>query len=355
MISTRKNQMLTIMLTACLFVVSAVYAEQSEQPKRQLQFEVSAMSIDMDWPFDEVKFVGYFHVKVDRSLRTWRYSLMEASQWKEMSEEQRQFIRKLSDDYQYKRYLRNHNITSPSSMNTRHVRTPDDTYTYQIPGVSEQDVRKMAEAVIEAFDRHAREGIEINQENLKKNRAIITEAEIILPKLESECNKLKVQKDEKIAEYSKANYGIDSEKTISEHARKSTEELAYHLRLVDFELIGLRAKIDSISRFKADEKIKDQDTLTRLDQMLITTEVERSGLLARRNAYISAFKQAKELHTIIESGDEAAAQKAIWEKKLADAQKAIPDLEGWLENPPSSTRPVEVYENNVTIYPVHPK
>ena len=352
MIFARKNQMLTIFLIACLFVVSAVYAEQSESSKRQLKFEVSAMPIDMDWPFVEVKFVGYFHVKRDRDLHSWRYSLSKTSQWEEMSEEQRQFIRKLSDDYQYKRYLRNHNITSPSSMNTRHVRTPEDTYTYQVPGVSEQDVRKMAKAVIESFDKDALDGIEINQENLKKNRAIIAEAESILPELESECNRLKVQKDEKIAEYSKANYGIDSEKTISEHARKSTEELAYHLRLVDFELIGLRAKIDSISRFKADEKIKDQDTLAKLDQMLITTEVERAGLLARRNAYISAFKQAKELHTIVENGDEAAAKKAIWEKKLADAQRAVPSLEEWLANPPSSTRPVEVYENKVTIHPV---
>jgi len=139
---------------------------------------------------------------------------------------------------------------------------------------------------------------------------------------------------------------------MPEHAKKSMEDLTHHLRLVDFELIGLRAKIDSISRFKANEKITDQDTLAKLDQMLIVSEVERAGVLARRNAYISAFKQAKELYALIRSTDVATSKKKIWEEKLVNTQDAVRGTEEWLANPPDSTRPVEIHENKVTIYPV---
>ena len=356
MIILRKCQLLMVLLVANAFVFSAICEEQSKPAKRQLKFETSTSRIRISYPLSEAKYVCYFHVKEDRSLQPWGGSLQTMSEWKEMSEEQRQFIHKLFNEYQYKRYMRNKHIGSPFSIKSQYVRTPVGTRTYQVFGVTEEDVRKMVEAVLEWLDKQAHEVIETNKKTLDTNRQVIAEAEKILPKLEKECKHLEAQADKKTKEYAKTNYEIDSigRKEIPEHARKKMEELARYLRLADFELIGLQARIDSIERFKAVGNISDQGTLIKLDQMLIADEIERAGVLARRRAYEGAFKQTKDLYDIIMSSNDAAAQKLGWEMKLADAQRAVPELEEWLLNPPNSTRPVEVHENKVIIHPVLP-
>jgi hypothetical protein len=350
MISAREIRLLVVLVAAC--VVSAIHAQQSEEAKRQLKFEVSTIPVELPYYFPEVEYVGDFHVTEDRSLEPWFYSIRATSQWKEMSEEQRQFINKLHNDYQYKKVVRSQRIGSPVSIKSEIVRTPKGTRTYRVLGVSEDDVRKMARGVIDLLNNEAREALHSQKKRLEAKREVIAEAEKILPELQTQCRQLEVQADGKIVEYIEANYGIDSKETIPEHARKSMEDLARHMRLVDFELLGLQAKIDSISRFKADGRITNQDTLAKLDQMLITNEVERAGMLARRNAYITAFKQAKELCAIIKIRDEVAAKKLIWQEKLSGAEALVPDIVTWLANPPSFTRPVEVYENKVTIHPV---
>lgn len=352
MIISRISQWLAVVAATCIF--SMAHAEHSTQAKRELQFEVSTKKpIGLPYHFPEVRYVGDFHVREDRSLGSWLSLTIKAtSQWKEMSEEQRQFINKLLNEYHYNKVARRQHIGSPFSIESDYTRTPKGTRTYRVLGLSEEDVRKMARAVIDSLNNQAREGLDTNKKRLEASREVIAEAEKILPELRTQCKQLEVQADGKIVEYIEANYGIDIKETIPEHARRSMEDLARHIRLVDFELLGLRAKIDSISRFKADEKITNQDTLAKLDQMLITNEVERAGMLARRNAYMTALKQAKELCAIIKIREEASAKRLIWESKLSDAQAAVADLVEWLANPPSSTRPVEVYENKVTIHPV---
>jgi hypothetical protein len=350
MILVRKNQMLTILLTACFFVVSVVYAEQSEPAERQLKFEVSTIPVDLSYRFSEAKYVGYIHIREDRSLRSWRDWIQAVSQWKEMSEAQRQFINKLWNDYEYKKHISRADRGYPFS--SKSVNTPQGTLTYRVIGVSEEDVRKMAVAVVEVLDHLARLQRENDRKDLERVRSVIAEAEKILPRLEAQVKQLSTRVDEKIAEYVEANYGIENKETIREHARKSMDDLSYNLRLVNFELIGLQAKIDSIEKYKSSRKTGDQDTLIKLEQMYIAADVERVGALARKGAYEAAFKQAKELYTVINSRDDVSVKKHEWEQKLSDSQEYLPYIEGRVASPPRETYPVEVYHNKVTIHPV---
>jgi hypothetical protein len=205
--------------------------------------------------------------------------------------------------------------------------------------------------VIEWLDYDARGRLERHKERLEGYRKVIAEAKKILPKLEAECKQLEEQADEKMKEYAKGNYGIDSKK-VSDHAKKSVEQLAHDLRTADFELVGLEARIDLIGKFKAGGNITDQGTLIKLDQMLITDEIQRAGVLARRNAYEEAFELAKELYDVIVSRDAASGQKLAREKKLKSAHDRLPSAEELVADPPPHACPVEVYENKVTIYPV---
>jgi hypothetical protein len=354
MITLRKSQLLIALAAACVF--SAAYgqqSQQSEQTKHQLQFVISG-TISPERHFSEVTHYGYFHLVEDRRFgEDWTQEwITKTSQWNQMSEKQRQFILKLQNDYQYRSTVRKKNIGRPFSIKSDHISTPEGTVTYWVPGVSEEDVRKMAEAVIERFDNRIHDTRKVNQKNLDLNKNVIAEAENMIPKLETEYKQLDKQVEEKSKEYLKTNYGIDGIQRgeVMQHTQKNMEELARYMKLAKFELIGLHARINSMEKFKTSEKIRDPGTLIKLDQMLITDQIEEAGVVARINAYEETFNQAKKVHDIIKSYYSVEGQKLGWERRLEKAKKAKNSIEKFQANPPAQMQPVEVYENKVFIW-----
>ncbi len=349
MIVSRKVQLL---IATCVLASLPTYAKQSEPAKRQLKFEVSTTPVELRHRFPEVKYVGYFHVKEDRKLESWLYGVHEMPQWKELSEEQRRFIHRLLNNFEYKKYAINEEQGHPFADKTRGVRTPKGTLSYQVFAVSERDARKIAAAAIARLDQLAQWRRENHRENLERLQKFVAEGEKTLPELQAQIKQLTTRAEEKIEEYVEANYGIESKETIREHAKKSMNDFSYNLRLVDFELIGLQAKIDSIQKYKAGRKGGDSNTLIKLDQMYIAADVERAGALARKGACEAAFKQANELYALIKSRDAASYKEPLLRKKLIQERNRLPEAEELVVDPPRYTFPVEVYENKVTIYPV---
>jgi len=347
MIVSRKGQLL---IAACILASSAAYAERGEPTKRQLKFEVPTTPVELQYRFPEAKYVAYFHVKADRRLESWLYGVHDMPQGKEMSEEQRRFIHKLVHNYEYGRHATRKDKGNPFSGRTGGTNTPKGMFSYQILAVSEQDAKKTAAAAIELLDHRAKLRREGNRKELARIRKFIAEAEKALPELEAQVEQLETSTDEEIAEYVKANYGIESD--IREHAKKSMNDLSYNLKIVDFDLIGLEAKIDSIQQYKTARKGGDQQTLIKLEQMHIAADVERAGAQAKRAAYEAAFKQANELYALMKSKDAAVAKKHELEKKLSTFLGTLPRAEELVADPPRLTYPVDVHENKVTIYPV---
>jgi Arc/MetJ family transcription regulator len=348
MITRRKTQLLIILAATCFF--PSAYGQQNENPKRQLSFELTSDTPGMTYP--GTKYLAYFHITNDRNLGPWGSWITTTSKWKEMSEKQRQFIQ--AQINVEPGGIRRGNIGNPFTRGPGNMKTPVRTKTYTVPGVSKEDVRKMAEAVIEGLDNEAHRRLERKQKELEDNKKTIAQAEKILPKLENGYKQLEAKAQEKTKEYIKTNYERDSITRIElfEHIQKNMEELARYMKLANFELVGLQARIDSIERFKASGNISDPGTLIKLDQMLIADEIERAGIMARRKAYEDAFRQTKDLYDIFMSCNDAAAQKQGWSKRLTNAQRHKNQAERVLSNLPSEMKPVEVYENKVVIMQV---
>lgn len=349
MITLRKSQLLMVLAAACVF--STAYGQQSEKTKRQLWFEVASGRIDIAEEFPEITYVANFHVINDRDLGTWGGSAIQTtSKWNQMSQEQQQFISKLENDYKYKSIRSKRRTGYPFSKGN----TPEGTKTYSVYAVTKEDVRKMAEAVIEWHDNNARLSLEYKKKSLKKNQEIVTEAQKMVSKLVTEYKQLEAKAQEKTKEYIRTNYELNRARTsvILEHARKNIEDLARYMKLANFELIGLKARMDSIDKFKTSGNISDPGTIIKLDQMLIADEIERAGVLARRKAYEDEFKPTKELHDVIISLNEVLSQKQDWNSKLRKAQSRKDMAERELANPRKSMQPLEVYENKVVIWQV---
>jgi hypothetical protein len=345
MINLRKSKLLIALATVCVF--SAAYGQQSEKPKRELQFEAAPGRIDIAEDFPEIKFVANFHVINDRDLRTWVGAIKTTSKWNQMSQEQQQFISKLQNDYKY--------TSIRSKWRTGYTfskgNTPEGTKTYSVYAVSREDVRKMAEAVIEWHDNNARISLGFKKKTLEKNKEIITEAQKMVSKLVTEYEQLEAKTQEKTKEYIKTNHELNKARrsVILEHAKKNMEDLARYMKLANFELIGLKARMVSIDKFKTSGNISDPGTIIKLDQMLIADEIERAGVLARRKAYEDEFKPTKELYDVIMTLNEVLSLKQDWNSKLNQAQKRKKIAERELANPRKSMQPLEVYENKVVI------
>ena len=316
MITLSKTKLLFALAALCVF--STVYGQQDEKSKQQLWFELASRTIEIPEDFPEVKYVGLLHIINDRDLGPWIGAIQTTSKWKEMSEKQQQFILKLQNDYKYKSIAKKKRTGYPISTRSDYIYTPEGTRSYRVYAVSKEDVRKMAEAVIEWHNNNARIGLEFARKQLKQNQKIIAEAEVMIPKLEKECKQLETQVEEKTRLYIKENNELDKAKEteIFAHAKKHMEELASYIKLAKFELIGLHARIKSIERFKTGGKITDQGTLIKLDQMLITDQIEEAGVWARINAYERAFKWTKELYDAFISRSEVTLKKKNWNDKL---------------------------------------
>lgn len=351
MITTRKTKLL-ILAFFCVFATT--YGQQDEKPKQQLWFELASRTIEISEDFSEIKYVGLLHIIDDRDLRPWIGAIQTTSKWKEMSEKQQQFILKLQNDYKYRSIAKKKRTGYSISTKSDYIYTPEGTRTYRVYAVSKEDVRKMAEAVIEWHNNNARIGVEFARKQLKQNQKIIAEAEKMIPKLEAEYKQLEAQAEEKTKQYIKDNNELDKakENEIFVHAKKNMEELARYMKLAKFELIGLHARINSIERFKANRKISDPGTLIKLDQMLITDQIEEAGVLAQINAYEEAFKQAKKMYDVIDSYYSVEVQKRELQEKLEIAQKQKNNMERRLANPPAYMQPVKIHENKVVIWQV---
>lgn len=347
MMISRKN-LLFIVIVATGFI-STIHAEKNTTPKRELKFELSEKPIGLpDWP-SKSTYVGTFHVVQDRKFFTWIFHIPKTPKWRQMSESQKQLVTQLLDEFKATD-KRSSRFGFPFSIKSDYTHTPAGMVTYRVPGVSEEDTRKMAEAVIECFDHWALSNLELHQNLLEEAQNTIAEAEKVIPKLEKEYKHLSLFGDEKIKEYSENNHGIDP-KTILDHAKKNMEELSRYLRDADFELIGLQAKIDIAGKYKTVGKITDQATLIKLNQILMVDEIELAGVLARKNAYKIAIKKAKEVYDIISKREETSAQKTVWEKKLEDAKRLAANEKKFMAE--AKVRPVQVHENKVIIHPVH--
>jgi len=348
----KRKQILFVLITLSFCVIT--YAQQAEQTKDQLKFEISQDAFplfrDPVKKYPGLTHIAQFQVMKNRELGHWFRIIQETPQWKGLSEKQRELIIRLTNDRRYHKDLMP--ILEPFDFDYDDVKTPPRALTFFIYGVSEEEAKKTAEAIIGFYNNNASQVLQSYKEGLVKKQNVIAEAQKNLPELKADFEKAEVLAEEKKNEYLKTNYSLESITNVYDVARNKMEEISQLLRTVNFELVGLEAKIESINKYKLSETIIDNETLIKLNQILITTDIERAGAIARKKAYLAAFKQIEELYDTFDKRNEIKEKMNGWESVLEISKNDIPELEKRLTNPPSDARPLEVIDNKVIIRPV---
>ena len=220
---------------------------------------------------------------------------------------------------------------------------------------SQQHAKDIAQAYINSLDNDTSNNLNDLIRRLETSQEILREGDTVIPRMEDEYKELEEQKKNLFEEYARVNYLDD--KTIPDinEITKVKDELARSLREADFELVGLDAKIDSINKHKENimnDKFIDSETLIKLNQILITADIERAGIFARKQAFETSLKQTTQLHNLILSSQNKLNSLNRYKSEFNRAPQRISELKMRLENPSERYRYAEIKDDTVIIKPV---
>ena len=350
---TKKNIWLILIILFCL----TVHAEQAEQSKQELQFVISNDQevLNILWDkYPEISKPSYIAViRFKNAIRFPESQNITTSEYFGIAGIDPDGLRTYTPtDVLIRCVLRdNRELTQPLefTIKANHKNPRSRTFEeYIIFANSEQQARELTETFIKLCNDSASENLEKLKKDIEKMTKVMTQLEAEKPLLEIELEKLRETTKVKIEEYAKANYSTQDETSIYKLTEKHTQELADLLRNVNFDLAGLDAKINSINTYKKSEVIIDDETIIKLNQILISTDIERAGAIARKQAYETAFNQANELYNLLSRKYKVVNILKELPVQISAIKSNINKLERDLEN----LIPVEVEDNKVIIRPV---
>ena len=89
-----------------------------------------------------------------------------------------------------------------------------------------------------------------------------------IDELRPQAKSLESQSKKVFEEYSKDKYGIDSEYQALEDALKTMKDHAQKLRRLEFDIIGIQARIDKINKFLAEHQKKRENAKNIVDKFI---------------------------------------------------------------------------------------
>lgn len=218
---------------------------------------------------------------------------------------------------------------------------------------SQQQAKEIAETYIQSLDNETDNRLNDLKHELEQYQEIMKNGDVVIPRMEVEYQDLIKEKNVLYKEYAQINY-LNEDMVVPDinEIIKVKDELAYSLREADFELVGLDAKIDSINKYKLSGTIIDNETLIKLNQILITTDIDRAGIFARKQAFETSLKKTKHLYDVILNSQKANRELKYYNDSFNRAPQRISELKLRLENPSEEYQYADIENNTVIIKPV---
>ncbi|MHC4572224.1 MAG: hypothetical protein ACYS0C_09160 [Planctomycetota bacterium] len=314
-----------------------VYCRQERQVEHNVRFEVSPVH---KWYHGghraayqpKPKFVAVLftrHAIVIKDFRRTLRSVFSDS----VSQAQREFNEKFE-------FLTSGNL--PDFVQRR-----VDSLACCLHAVSEEDAKAMVLSLLRWRDSQAKAELDDVKNTLESVRSQKPIVETTISRLREQMESLLRQRKEMEG---KLYYDGVSD------AQESIREFKQALRLVEVDIVGIRAKLNMIRLQK--EKIKKEEKSTydkvsdTLFQTRLTQEIELAGALAKQEAIQSMVKEASDYVSVL--WEQTDLDEKIREAKgsLQDTLKKIANLEAKLADPPHTMRPAELADDKVVIYPV---
>jgi chromosome segregation ATPase len=137
-----------------------------------------------------------------------------------------------------------------------------------------------------------------------------------------------------------------------DEAKAIVLELNKTLNTLDVEIAGLQAKISTIEEYKSDKTVS-LDIVEKLEEMLREQTIELAGALARKDMATEIRYQAEGYFSLTSMKDSLQKQLDTLKSDLSDHKAELRRNEHQLAHPTTDMLPPQVFQNKVTIYPVH--
>ena len=339
MIKFKKAQIIIVLILVC--TCSFLTAGEPNVTKTELKFEIDNTKSQSWWGAHrgtsgqgpiKPTYVAIFHIRrphVDMpSGQQGILQILKTSAGQSLSDQQQKFMA-ASDAITW--------------WGIDVIKNHDTVFLY---AVSEEDAKKMVQAYFEIPANNAKARRQEYEKYMEDKKQEIAEIEKTLPEKQKQADKIEA-KNLEIWRYEKAK------NTIVEMDKK--------LDMLEIELAGIREKISVINEYRK----TPQDTqaierrrklpegmLVKLEQMFVEQTIELKSAEARQQAAIKIRNREKDFADLYVESNNLIGEVRRLKTNLEDAKKAVQDMEKRLANPEPYMLPPEIYQNNVTIYPV---
>ena len=339
MIKLKRAQIIIVLILVC--TCGFLAADEPNVAKTELKFEIDNTKSQSWWGAHrgtlgqgpiKPTYVAIFHIRrphVDMpSGQQGILQILKTSAGQSLSDQQQKFMA-ASDAITW--------------WGIDAIKNHDTVFLY---AVSEEDAKKMVQAYFEIPANNAKARRQEYEKYMEDKKQEIAEIEKTLPEKQKQADKIEA-KNLEIWRYEKAK------NTIVEMDKK--------LDMLEIELAGIREKISVINEYRK----TPQDTqaierrrklpegmLVKLEQMFVEQTIELKSAEARQQAAIKIRNREKDFADLYVESNNLIGEVRRLKTNLEDAKKAVQDMEKRLANPEPYMLPPEIYQNNVTIYPV---
>ena len=343
MIKSRKFQLATVLFLA--YICAPLLSAEPNEAKTELKFETkSSQEARMLLRSQYAPPYGATHYAVLFVRGDWyRYripidAVLETTPGRAMSQKQR-------------------DITSNQSINTRDYNRTISNYTlFQLYGISEDDTKKLAEAVIDTLTSEADKKKQSVLKVLKEHKEKTSEIKKKLPEKQKIYDEAKSKYEQiKNARYfSQINDG-----EVYTRAKDTMFQMDKTLDTLEIELAGIQEKLNSIEKYRRNKYAEDAkrfslETLDKLDQMYVEQMIELKSAKVRQQAALEIREREKKFLDLFSQWSDLENEVNTLKRQLADLEDNLRHTEAKLATPTPEMLPPKVFQNKVTIYPVKP-
>ncbi|MBN2590136.1 MAG: hypothetical protein JXA96_09750 [Sedimentisphaerales bacterium] len=222
-----------------------------------------------------------------------------------------------------------------------------DAYEIRIYTENVELAQEAVKTIISWLDNQAKLRQEEHQKDLERKKE----------------NKLELEKEIKSLTEQKENTDkqiVNNSKEVQcrneDDAQNYIYEITKYLRLVEIEIIGVKAKLEQIQQQNDKMEIKDQEFKDEVSELLfklrITQEIELAGAMARKQSSQSLLDKISALLSLYEQSGNIENSLQDKKRKLSIFDETIQSYEESVVSPTFMLKPIELTENKIVIYPI---
>jgi len=263
--------------------------------------------------------------------------LLETSAGKNMSEQQRRFLTTTAGTI---------SMIGPYGKSIRGYRH------FRLYAISEDDAKKMAQSMLEYRANDLIADYERCLAQRKELEEKITDIKKELPEKQKQAKAA----ESKCMEIKDSRYFSLPDSDAIKKAKETMLQMDKMLDVLEIEFAGIQEKLKSIEKFRSTKSLGghrfSDETLDKLDQMIVEQMIERRSVEARKKAALKIQSREKGFLDLFSQKSSLEARVRTSRKSLNDSERRLYEIERVLSDMGPDKLLPKVFQNKVTIYPV---